>query len=123
MGILSILTPHQNTHQVVGEPVDVAFYSPENPALNVSSSSSSSRPHPLAQLLPPEALRTAAAKDKPIVFLSVFKVPPSVWPGLAPPDIVTRAVTVTDLTHRSTQPRACTVGGAQGVGCPAPGVL
>lgn len=63
-------TQNSTTNQVVGEPVDTAFYSPDNPALAVPSST----PHPLAELLPPEALRPAAADGRPFVLLSIFKV-------------------------------------------------
>lgn len=87
------LTPSQTqnsklNNQVVGEPVDTAFYSPDNPALAVPSSTL----HPLAQLLPPEALRPAAANGRPFVLLSIFKVHCCHLILPLPPYIVTRTV-------------------------------
>jgi hypothetical protein len=69
--------PQHHHSQVVGEPVDVEFFDPDNPLLLLPASGAVN--HPLAGLLPPETLvpPVAAAEAGAFLFLSVFKV--SVW--------------------------------------------
>lgn len=68
---------------MVGEPVDVEFYNPDNPLLHLppttnTAAANADKSHPLAPLLPPEVYAREAAnanQQRPFVFLSVFKVP------------------------------------------------